>query len=164
MSWWSLSSFAAIPTRPSWHPCLSHQTEHFSQSPVRPDPCIVIVAVRKSSTKQGLVFECSICIYRTGFSLPGGIKRWLEKGHLIIYWLPLVCRNPWCKGSNTSNLAHLSQLTLPAGAALGYLHFCTNMLGLPCWGRVLKQNAYTTCLSHPAMQSLLLVVISALLL
>lgn len=120
--------------------------------------------MRKSSTKQGLFSECSICICHTGFSLPGDIKSWLEKGHLILCWLPLASRNPWCKGSNTSNLAHLSQLMLPAGAALGYLHLSTIVLGLPCWGRVLKQNDCTTCLSHPAMQSLLLVVISALLL
>lgn len=78
--------------------------------------------------------ECSICISHTlGFSMPGDINRWLEKGHLIIYWLPLLCRNPWCKGSNSSNFAQLSQLMLPAGAALGYLHLSTNVLGLHCW-------------------------------
>lgn len=126
--------------------------------------CQVIVAVRKSSTKQGLFSECNICIYQTGFSLPGDIKRWLGKGHLIIYWLAMVCRNPWCKGSKSSNLTHLPQLMLPAGAALGYLHLNTNVLGLPCWGGALKQNDYTTCLSHLAMQSLSFMVRSALLL
>lgn len=133
-----------------------------AQAQEAPELCSALVAM--SSTKQGLFSECSICVAHTGFSLPGETKRWLGKGHLIIYWPPLVCRNPWCKGSNASNLAHLSQLMLPAGAALGCLHFSTIMLGPPCWGGVLKQNACTPCLSHPAMQSLLLVVISALLL
>lgn len=134
MSWWPLSSFAAIHIWSSCHPCLSPQTEHFSQSPVSTRPVQCYCAIRKSSTKQGLFSECSICISHTlGFTLPGHINRWLEKGHLIIYWLPLVSRNPWCKGSNSSSLAHLSQLMLPAGAALGYLHLSTNVLGLHCW-------------------------------
>lgn len=134
-----------------------HQTRPQGQ------PGKVIVAMRKSSTKQGLFSECSICIYHTGLQLDWRYQEMAGKGHLIIY-RPLVCRKSWCKGSNTTNPAHLSQPMLPAEAALAYLHLSTNVLGPPCWGRVLKQNAYTTCLSHPAMQSLLLAVRSALLL